>query len=545
MAFFAGNEAGGASLYGSYFGKAAAAQPQQGTDAGAAEPPQPKQATAGDGGEEAEDPLHYVFASRTMQAAHACECRAFPAQGLPSNVAYQLAADARNLDANPRLNLASFVTTWIEREAMDLMTESLNVNFVDAEEYPSCVEMEAACCRMLLDLFHAPDIRDGRGTDGSAIGTATVGSSEAIMLAGIAFKMRWKAARVAAGLSPDVKPNLVIGAHAQVCWHKLCVYLDIACREEPVEEGRYHATPEGLASLVDEETIAVVAILGSTYNGGFDPVAEIDAAVRAASESRAIGPVPMHVDAASGGFVAPFLYPDLPWDFRLPSVCSINVSGHKYGFVVPGIGWQLWRSKDDVPEAMIFQTNYLGSDLPSLTVNFSRGASQVVASYYTLNRLGRAGFTRIIQNLHTVAMRLADGIVALGCFELVSDPAKGLPLVAWRIKPGDTTLSCTEFDIAAKLREAGWVLPAYTWPKNRADSRLMRAVVREDFSAAMCDRLLADLRRCVAYWTVHRVTEVAPPDATGAASEGEHGALLAALALAKARLKARRHGGVC
>lgn len=409
-----------------------------------------------------------------------------PAGEMPPAVAARLIRDELTLDGNPALNLASFVTTWMEPEAVALVADTADKNFADADEYPRTGELEARCVNMLADLFHAPRTRAG------GIGTATVGSTEAIHLAGLAFKRRWKARQQAAGRPTD-NPNFVIGHNDQVAWEKLARYFDIEARFVPVTRERYVIDVDGALARIDENTICVVAILGSTFTGEYEPIHELhDALVE--REQRTGEHVPMHVDAASGGFVAPFTSPDLVWDFRLPLVKSINVSGHKYGLVYPGIGWVLWRENEDLPEDLVFHINYLGADQPTLSLNFSRGSSQIIAQYYNLIRLGRGGYTRIMQGLQRTADHLATAVEHTGHFRLVGQRG-GLPLVCFRLT---SDRAYDEHDVARTLRGSGWIVPAYTMPPDAEDMTVLRVVVRENFSRDMADMLAADLRRVVA-----------------------------------------------
>ncbi|KAK9828574.1 hypothetical protein WJX72_000821 [[Myrmecia] bisecta] len=442
-----------------------------------------------------------------------------PEKSMPAPVAYQLIRDMRQLDSNPRLNLASFVTTWMEPEAGKLIEEALNVNFVDMEEYPSSTEIHNRCVNMLANLYHAPKPTDSHhpvavktATPLLATGTATIGSSEAIMLAGLAMKKRWEAKRKAQG-KPTDKPNLVMGYNVQVCWEKFTRYFDVEERFVDLEEDCFVLTPEKAIKLVDENTIGICAILGSTYTGEFEDIEGLDKAVEKLNKEKK-WEVPIHVDAASGGFVAPFTQPDLKWDFRLKNVASINVSGHKYGLVYPGVGWVIWRTKENLPEAIVFHTNYLGSDQPNFTLNFSKGASMIIAQYYQFIRLGFEGYRKIMINLMAVAKRLELGILGTGHFTILSND-KSLPLVAFslkkKLKEGDgqketdETRSYNEFDIADKLRVRGWVLPAYTMAPNARNVRLLRAVIREDLSMSMVDELVTDIQRAVD-WLDHHHT---------------------------------------
>jgi glutamate decarboxylase len=414
-----------------------------------------------------------------------------PEGEMPARIAYQIIHDELQLDGNPALNLATFVTTWMEPEANALIAESLNKNYIDQDEYPQTTEIQNRCVNMLAHLFHAPK-------DAGSVGTATVGSSEAIHLAGLAFKWRWRKRRRAGGQSDD-RPNLVMGHNVQVVWEKFARYFDVEPRYVPLTEDRFVlGVPEALA-MVDENTIGVVGVLGSTYTGEYEPIKELNDGL-VELNARTGWDVPIHVDAASGGFYAPFVSPELEWDFRLPLVRSINTSGHKYGLVYPGIGWVIWRSQDDLPKELIFHVNYLGGDQPTFNLNFSKGASQVVAQYYNFLRLGKAGYREIMLRLKENARHLAACVDAMHHFTVVSrDDA--LPLVCMTLA-GERQY--TVFDISAKLRERGWVVPAYTLAPDADHIAVLRVVVREGLSRDMVDLLVADLRRAVEYLdTIH------------------------------------------
>ncbi|ONM03626.1 Pyridoxal phosphate (PLP)-dependent transferase superfamily protein [Zea mays] len=304
-----------------------------------------------------------------------------PERSIPREAAQQIISDELMLDGNPRLNLASFVTTWMEPECDKLIMDSINKNYVDMDEYPVTTELQNRCVNMIAHLFNAP-IKE----DETAIGVGTVGSSEAIMLAGLAFKRKWQNKRKEQG-KPCDRPNIVTGANVQVCWEKFARYFEVELKEVKLSEGYYVMDPVKAVEMVDENTICVAAILGSTLTGEFEDVKQLNDLLTEKNKETGWD-VPIHVDAASGGFIAPFLYPELEWDFRLPLVKSINVSGHKYGLVYPGVGWVIWRSKDDLPEELIFHINYLGTDQPTFTLNFSKGSCQIIAQYYQLIRLG-------------------------------------------------------------------------------------------------------------------------------------------------------------
>ena len=335
-------------------------------------------------------------------------CAPIPSLRLPDEpmepeAAYRFIHDELMLDGSSRLNLATFVTTWMEPQAEKLMAETFDKNMIDKDEYPATAAIEQRCVCMVADLFHTERLRDD--DPNSAIGVSTIGSSEAVMLGGLALKWRWKQ-RVGDGWKTRT-PNLVMGSNVQVVWEKFCRYFEVEPRYLPMAEDRFVITPEQVVDTVDGDTIGVVAILGTTYTGELEPIAEICAALDKLAAGG--GPdVPVHVDAASGGFVVPFLHPDLEWDFRLPRVVSINVSGHKYGLTYPGIGFVVWRNSEWLPDELVFRVNYLGGDMPTFTLNFSRPGNQVVGQYYNFLRLGRAGYTQVMEALSNTARGVAD-----------------------------------------------------------------------------------------------------------------------------------------
>ncbi len=406
-----------------------------------------------------------------------------PAGELPPDVAYQMIHDELMLDGNARLNVATFVTTWMEPQAERLMAECLDKNMIDKDEYPQTAEIELRCVNILAHLWHAPDVAE-------ATGCSTTGSSEAAMLGGLALKRRWQQARKAAGKPAD-RPNLVMGINVQVCWEKFANYWDVEMRLVPMEGDRFHLNAEEAVKLCDENTIGVVAILGSTFDGSYEPVAEICDALDAFEQETGID-IPVHVDGASGAFVAPFVDPDLAWDFALPRVASINASGHKYGLVYPGVGWVVWRDAAALPEDLIFWVNYLGDNMPTFALNFSRPGAQVVAQYYNFLRLGFDGYRKVQAYAREVSTRLAGMIGEIEPFELIT---KGDELPVFAFKLHDGVDNFTVFDVSNALRERGWQVPAYTFPKNREDLAALRVVVRQGFTHDLADLLVADLRR--------------------------------------------------
>ncbi|KAK9707020.1 hypothetical protein RND81_07G167500 [Saponaria officinalis] len=350
---------------------------------------------------------------------------------------------------------------------------------------------------MIGHLFNAPV-----GEDETAVGVGTVGSSEAIMLAGLAFKRKWQKRRRDQGKPVD-KPNIVTGANVQVCWEKFARYFEVELKEVKLSEGYYVMDPEKAVEIVDENTICVAAILGSTLTGEFEDVKKLSELLTEKNKETGWD-TPIHVDAASGGFVAPFIYPDIEWDFRLPLVKSINVSGHKYGLVYAGVGWVIWRSKDDLPDELVFHINYLGADQPTFTLNFSKGSSQIIAQYYQLIRLGFEGYKNIMENCRDNASELKKGIERTGRFNVVSKDV-GVPLVAFSLKDSS---KYSVFDISESLRRFGWIVPAYTMPPNAEHIAVLRVVVREDFSRGLAERLVSDIEKVLCEMDAHTTTPV-------------------------------------
>ncbi|KAH8812082.1 pyridoxal phosphate-dependent transferase [Xylogone sp. PMI_703] len=409
-----------------------------------------------------------------------------PEHEMPKEVAYRMIKDDLSLDGNPMLNLASFVTTYMEKEAEDLMTESFAKNFIDYEEYPQSADIQNRCVSMIGRLLNAPTETEGD----NPMGTSTIGSSEAIMLAVLAMKKRWQNARKAAG-KPFDKPNIIMSSAVQVCWEKAARYFEVEEKFVYCTPDRYVIDPQEAVNLVDENTIGICAILGTTYTGQYEDVKAINDLLIEKNIDTVI-----HVDAASGGFVAPFVVPDLEWDFRLEKVVSINVSGHKYGLVYPGVGWVVWRAPEYLPEELVFNINYLGANQSSFTLNFSKGASQVIGQYYQLIRLGKRGYRSIMTNLTRTADYLAESLEDLG-FTLMSEKnGSGLPLVAFRLKKSDNR-NYDEFNLAHHLRSRGWVVPAYTMAPNTEGMKMLRVVVREDFTKSRCDSLICDIKLCM------------------------------------------------
>ncbi len=413
-----------------------------------------------------------------------------PEESMDPEAAYRFIHDELMLDGSSRLNLATFVTTWMDPEAGKLMAETFDKNMIDKDEYPATAAIEQRCVCMVADLFHADDLRDDdpssamRGVDHRLQRGGHAGRpGDEMALAG---KRSVKAGR-------GRTPNLVMGSNVQVVWEKFCRYFDVEPRYLPMEEGRYVITPEQVIDAVDEDTIGVVAILGTTYTGELEPVAEICAALDKLAAGGGVD-VPVHVDAASGGFVVPFLHPELKWDFRLPRVVSINVSGHKYGLTYPGIGFVVWRSTEYLPEDLVFRVNYLGGDMPTFTLNFSRAGNQVIGQYYNFLRLGREGYTQVMQSLSSTARWLGEQLRVGDHCELISD-GSAIPVVSFRLA---RDRGYTEFDVSHELRGYGWQVPAYTMPDNATNISVLRIVVREGLSADLARALHDDARTALA-----------------------------------------------
>lgn len=411
--------------------------------------------------------------------AHPAPHGGFPEYELFPDVAYEIVHDELLLDGVARMNLATFCTTWIDDRARRLMAESIDKNIVDKDEYPQTAELERRCVRMLADLWHSPD-------PAATVGTSTTGSSEAAMLGGLAAKFRWR------GRGGQGTPNLVCGP-VQVCWEKFARYFDVELRQVPLRGNRYTLHPDDLAQHCDDNTIAVVATFGQTFTGAYEDVAALSAALDRLHEAG--GPdIPIHVDAASGGFLAPFTAPDLRWDFRLPRVKSINASGHKTGLAPLGIGWAIWREAADLPRELIFDVDYLGGQMPTFSLNFSRPGSQVITQYYDFIRLGRVGYTRVQSAIYGVAGYFATGLREAGPFELIhaGDPESGIHAVSFRLTG---TADFNLYDLADRLRTGGWLIAAYPLPADRQDETIMRAVFRHGFTIDMADLFLDEIRR--------------------------------------------------
>ncbi|WP_320171039.1 glutamate decarboxylase [Maridesulfovibrio sp.] len=419
----------------------------------------------------------------------------FPKQEQRARDVYQLVHDELMLDGNSRQNLATFCSTWVDPEIHKLMDECVDKNMIDKDEYPQTAELEGRCVHMLADLWNSPDARN-------TLGCSTTGSSEAAMLGGMAMKWRWREKMKAQGKPVD-KPNMICGP-VQICWHKFARYWDVELREIPMEKGRLIMNAEEVIKRCDENTIGVIPTLGVTYTCDYEPVKEVSEALDKLQEEKGWD-IPIHVDGASGGFLAPFCDPDLEWDFRLERVKSINTSGHKFGLAPLGVGWVIWRDREDLPEDLIFWVNYLGGNMPTFALNFSRPGGQIVAQYYNFLRLGREGYRKIQQACYDTAAYIADEIDKLGMFEIIYNGRGGIPAVSWSLKEGvNPGFSC--YDFSDRLRSRGWQVPAYSMPANCEDLVIMRILVRHGVSRDLGQLLVEDMKRCIEYFKKNPVT---------------------------------------
>jgi glutamate decarboxylase len=410
--------------------------------------------------------------------------RAIPDNPMPAIAAMRLVGQELAVEGIPERNLATFVTTWMEPEARQVIDDNLHRNFIDHAEYPQTFAIQQRCIRMLAELFNAP---------GETTGTSTQGSSEAIMLGALSLKWKWRQRREAAGKSTD-SPNLVFGGDVHVVWEKFCRYFDVEPRIVPLQAGKYTIGPEDIEPHVDENTIGVAAVVGTTFTGHADDVVGMNDFLVELKDKKGLD-VPLHIDGASGAFVWPFLYPDSKWDFRLEQVRSINASGHKFGLVYPGIGWLIFREKSDLAEDLVFYENYLGKTDATFTLNFSTGSSMVLAQYYNFVRFGKGGYRAIMQVMQENAASLASDIEGIGKFQIIGAGEETLPLVAFNLAeehPYD------EFDIAFQLAaERGWMLPAYTMPPNAQDVKMMRALVKLTLNRSLVNTLAGDITAAI------------------------------------------------
>ena len=429
-----------------------------------------------------------VFGSEQMREPAPSEY--IPQHKTPGEIAYQIVKDETFPQTQPRLNLATFVTTYMDDYGTRLMNESVAINYIDETEYPRVAVMCGRCINMIANMWHSPEKAEWK------TGAVGIGSSEACMLAGVAAWLRWRERRKAAG-KPYDRPNLVMSSAYQVVWEKFCQLWQIEMRTVPLTRENPTLDIEQALRMCDENTICIVPIAGVTWTGMND---DIEALNDALTEYNFITgfDIPIHVDAASGGFILPFLDPHKNWDFRLKWVLSISTSGHKYGLVYPGLGWVVWKDKQYLPKEMSFSVNYLGANISQVGLNFSRPAAQILAQYYNFIHLGMEGYKEIHSNSMDIAQYCHDQIGKIPCFE---NYAKKLdnPLFIWYLKPEyDSKANWTLFDLQDKLMQSGWMVPAYTMPKDIEDMVVMRIVVRQGMSRDMADMLLADIRNAVA-----------------------------------------------
>ncbi|MEA3278365.1 MAG: glutamate decarboxylase [Pseudomonadota bacterium] len=427
-----------------------------------------------------------------------------PETGMAAKAARQIILDEMNLDGNPALNTASFVTTWMEPEANELLLKTSDINFIDFDEYPTTSAIHQRVVNMMADILHAPKSDGTAGEEAPAVGTATVGSSEAIMLALLAHKWTWKKKREAAGLAVD-QPNLILGADVHTCWEKFGLYFDVEMRVIPLRPGKYVIGPADVEPLIDENTIAVGGVVGTTFTGQNDDFAGINELLLRIKQAKGWD-IPIHVDGASGGFVMAFAHPEVAWDFRLEQVRSINVSNHKFGLVYPGMGSVIFRDASCVPEELVFKITYLGGEMLNYSLNFSRSASQVYLQYYNFLRLGRGGYAQIMNNIMANAGYLEQRLMRTGKFDLLTD-RNYLPVVVVKLKDDS---AYTVFQICEIMRERGWVIPAYALPPDAQEEAVLRIVVKENFSRDMAEMLATDMENALQRMDTDRPTRRHP-----------------------------------
>jgi glutamate decarboxylase len=418
----------------------------------------------------------------------------FPESRQDPQAVYSTIHDQLVLDGNSQQNLATFCTTWIEPEIEKLMVESADKNMIDKDEYPQTAAIEERCVHMLADLWRSPEAA-------TTIGCSTTGSSEAAMLGGLALKWNWRRRQRAQGKSTET-PNLIMGP-VQVCWHKFCRYFDVEIREVPMQGERLLLTPEEVLKRCDENTIGVIVTLGVTFTLQYEPVHQISLALDKLEAETGLH-IPIHVDGASGAFLAPFLQPDLLWDFRLPRVKSINASGHKFGLAPLGVGWALWREKHDLPEELIFDVNYLGGNMPTFALNFSRPGGEIICQYYNFLRLGKQGYREIQTECAALGRYLAEQIAALGPFRIIYDGQGGIPGLCWELED-PAGANFTLYDLADRLRDRGWLVPAYSMPPNREDLVIQRILVRHGFTREMAHALIAEMQSALDHFAEHPI----------------------------------------
>ena len=429
-----------------------------------------------------------IFGSREMREPAPSEF--IPKHQTPAETAYQIVKDETFPQTQPRLNLATFVTTYMDDYGTRLMNEAVGINYIDETEYPRIAVMCGRCINMVANMWHTPEKAEWKA------GAVGIGSSEACMLGGVAAWLRWRERRKAQG-KPIDKPNLVMSTAYQVVWEKFCQLWQIELRTVPITKEHPTLDIDKTVAMCDENTICVVPIMGVTWTGMNDDVESLDAALDEYNKKTGYD-IPIHIDAASGGFILPFLNPEKKWDFRLKWVLSISTSGHKYGLVYPGLGWVVWKDKKYLPGDMSFSVNYLGASITQIGLNFSRPAAQILAQYYNFIHLGEEGYREIHRNSMDIAEYCHKEIGKMHCFE---NYAKTLdnPLFIWMLKPEyEQKANWTLFDLQDKLMQSGWMVPAYTMPKDIEDMTVMRVVIRQGMSRDMADMLIEDIRNAVA-----------------------------------------------
>ncbi len=406
----------------------------------------------------------------------------------PTNpdIAYQMVKDETFAQTQPRLNLATFVTTYMDEYATRLMNEAISINYIDETEYPRIAVMNGKCINIIANLWNTPEKAAWK------TGALAIGSSEACMLGGIAAWIRWRERRQKEG-KPFDKPNFVISTGYQVVWEKFAQLWQIEMRQVPLTLEKTTLDPQEALKMCDENTICIVPIQGVTWTGLNDDVEALDAALDEFNARTGYN-IPIHVDAASGGFILPFLDPERKWDFRLKWVLSISTSGHKFGLVYPGLGWVVWKDKQWLPDVMSFSVNYLGAEISQVGLNFSRPAAQILGQYYQFIRLGFEGYKEIQANSLAIARYIHDTVGEMAEFRPYS-PEVPNPIVAWLMKPDyQKTAKWTLFDLQDKLAQKGWMVPAYTLPADIQDIVVMRVLCKQGFSRDMADQLIGDIR---------------------------------------------------
>ena len=429
-----------------------------------------------------------IFGSQQMREPAPAEF--IPKHKTPAVIAYQMVKDETFPQTQPRLNLATFVTTFMDDYGTRLMNEAVGINYIDETEYPRVAVMCGRCINMVANMWNSPEKAEWK------TGAVGIGSSEACMLGGVAAWLRWREKRKAEG-KPYDKPNLVMSSAYQVVWEKFCQLWQIEMRTVPLTHEHPTLDIDEALKMCDENTICVVPIAGVTWTGMNDDIEGLNNALDRYNEKTGYD-IPIHVDAASGGFILPFLNPSKKWDFRLKWVLSISTSGHKYGLVYPGLGWVVWKDKEYLPKEMSFSVNYLGASISQVGLNFSRPAAQILAQYYNFIHLGMEGYREIHSNSIIIAQFCHDMIGAMPCFKNYNEELEN-PLFVWYMDPEyDKTAKWTLFDLQDKLMQKGWMVPAYTMPKNIEDMVVMRIVVRQGMSRDMADMLIQDITDAVA-----------------------------------------------